>query len=64
VRGFRASAYLHRQPEATQQLGAWLKEGKLSYKETIIEGLERAPEALQRMLAGDTLGKTLVQVQA
>jgi NADPH-dependent curcumin reductase CurA len=64
VRGFRASAYLHRQPEATQQLGAWLKEGKLAYKETIIEGLERAPEALQRMLAGDTLGKTLVQVQA
>ena len=64
VRGFRASAYLHRQPEATQQLGAWLKEGKLTYKETIIEGLERAPEALQRMLAGDTLGKTLVQVQA
>ena len=35
-----------------------------TYKETIIEGLERAPEALQRMLAGDTLGKTLVQVQA
>ena len=64
VRGFRASAYLHRQPEATQQLGAWLKEGKLAYEETIIEGLERAPEALQRMLAGDTLGKTLVQVQA
>jgi hypothetical protein len=63
VRGFRASAYLHRQPEATQQLGAWLKEGKLAYEETIIEGLERAPEALQRMLAGNTLGKTLVRIR-
>ena len=28
ARGFRASAYLHRQPEATQQLGAWLRDGR------------------------------------
>jgi NADPH-dependent curcumin reductase CurA len=62
VRGFRASAYLHRQPEATQQLGAWLKEGRLVYKETIVDGLDRAPEALMRMLSGDTVGKTLVRV--
>ena len=52
VRGFRASAYLHRQPEAHAQLGAWLKEGRLAYEETIVDGLERAPEALMRMLAG------------
>jgi NADPH-dependent curcumin reductase CurA len=62
VRGFRASAYLHRQPEATQQLGAWLKDGRLVYKETIVDGLERAPEALIRMITGDTVGKTLVRV--
>ena len=62
LRGFRASAYLHRFPEAQRELGAWLAEGRLVYSETIVEGLERAPEALMRMLAGDTIGKTLVQV--
>ena len=44
------------------QLGGWLKEGRLVYRETIVEGLERAPEALVRMLTGDTIGKTLVKV--
>ena len=62
VRGFRASAYLHRQPEATRQLGTWLKDGRLVYQETIVDGLDRAPEALKRMLTGDTVGKTLVQI--
>jgi NADPH-dependent curcumin reductase CurA len=62
VRGFRASAYLHRQPEATRELGGWLKAGRLVYRETIVDGLERAPEALVRMLTGDTTGKTLVKI--
>ena len=44
------------------ELGGWLAEGKLRYHETVIEGLERAPEALMRVLAGDTTGKALVQI--
>jgi NADPH-dependent curcumin reductase CurA len=62
LRGFRASSYLHRLPEATRELGAWLAEGRLVYRETIVDGLDRAPEALARMLTGDTTGKTLVRV--
>ncbi len=62
LRGFRASSYLHRFPEATRELGGWLAEGRLVYRETIVDGLERAPEALIRMLTGDTVGKTLVRV--
>jgi NADPH-dependent curcumin reductase CurA len=62
LRGFRASSYLHRFPEAQRELGAYLAEGRLVYQETIVEGLERAPEALVRMLTGDTTGKTLVKV--
>jgi NADPH-dependent curcumin reductase CurA len=64
LRGFRASAYLHRFPEARRELGAYLAEGRLSYRETIVDGLEHAPDALIRMLNGDTTGKTLVRIAA
>ena len=62
LRGFRASAYLHRFPEAQRELAGHLAAGRLVYRETIVDGLENAPEALMRMLAGDTTGKTLVRV--
>jgi NADPH-dependent curcumin reductase CurA len=62
LRGFRGSAYQHRLPDVTRELGGWLAEGRLRYAETVIDGLERAPEALMRVLAGDTTGKALVRV--
>jgi NADPH-dependent curcumin reductase CurA len=62
LRGFRGSAYQHRLPDVVRELGGWLAEGRLRYRETVIDGLERAPEALMRMLAGDTTGKTLVRI--
>jgi NADPH-dependent curcumin reductase CurA len=64
LRGFRASSHLDLLPESARVLGGWLAEGRLRYHQTIIEGLERAPEALVRMLAGETVGKTLVRIEA
>jgi NADPH-dependent curcumin reductase CurA len=40
----------------------WLRDGRLRYQETIVEGLERAPEALVKLLGGATIGKTLVRI--
>ena len=62
LRGFRGSAYQHRLPDVVRELGGWLAEGRLRYRETIIDGLERAPEALMRVLSGDTTGKALVRI--
>jgi NADPH-dependent curcumin reductase CurA len=62
LRGFRGSSHLHRLEAMQRQVGDWLRSGRLHYRHTTIEGLERAPEALVRMLAGDTVGKTLVQI--
>jgi hypothetical protein len=62
LRGFRGSAYQHRLPDVVRELGAWLAEGRLVYRETVIDGLERAPEALTRVLSGNTTGKALVRV--
>jgi NADPH-dependent curcumin reductase CurA len=62
LRGFRGSSYLHRLPDVVRAVSGWLADGRLRYRETIVDGLERAPEALARMLAGDTVGKTLVRI--
>ena len=62
LRGFRGSSYLHRMGEMVRDVSGWLADGRLRYRETIVDGLERAPEALARTLAGDTIGKTLVRI--
>ena len=62
LRGFRGSSYMHRLHDMQREVAGWMRGGRLHYRETVIEGLERAPEALVRMLAGDTVGKTLVRI--
>jgi NADPH-dependent curcumin reductase CurA len=44
------------------QLSTWLKEGRLHYREDIVNGLENAPQAFIRMLEGKNVGKQLVKV--
>jgi NADPH:quinone reductase len=47
---------------ALRQLGAWIKEGDLSYDETIIEGFEKLPEAFIGLFEGKNLGKMVVKI--
>jgi NADPH-dependent curcumin reductase CurA len=42
----------------------WLKDGKLKYEETILEGIDQAPAALIGLLQGQNTGKMLVQLAA
>jgi NADPH-dependent curcumin reductase CurA len=62
IRGFRGSSHVDRLDEMTMRVARWLREGRLHYRETVIEGLERAPEALAALLRGDTTGKTVVHI--
>jgi NADPH-dependent curcumin reductase CurA len=62
LRGFRGSSYVDHMAQMQREVGRWLSEGRLRYRETIVDGLERAPEALVRMLGGATIGKTLVRI--
>ena len=45
-----------------REVASWLRDGSLSYRESIVQGLEHAPDALVEMLAGRMLGKTLVSL--
>jgi NADPH-dependent curcumin reductase CurA len=62
IRGFRASSWPQRIPEMQREVAGWIREGRLKYEETIVEGLERAPEALAMLMRGDTVGKTVVRI--
>jgi len=48
--------------EATEQLIQWIKEGRIKYRESIIEGIENAPAGLLGLLRGDNFGKQLVHI--
>lgn len=44
------------------EMGKWVKEGKLHYKETVIEGFDKLPAALNALFHGGNTGKMLVKV--
>ena len=41
---------------------AWLKDGRVKYQETILEGFDRAPEGLIGLFSGVNHGKMLIRV--
>ena len=62
VEGFLVQQFADRYDEAYRQLGSWLRENRLKYREDVAEGLERAPKALIAMLEGRNVGKQLVRI--
>lgn len=43
-------------------MGQWLKEGRVQYREDIVQGLENAPEAFFGLLKGHNFGKLVVKL--
>lgn len=54
--------YGHRIDEFQQEMGAWVKAGKIQYREQLIDGLESAPASLIGLLEGKNFGKVVIQV--
>ena len=62
VEGFLVFDWLSRYGEAFARLTAWLDEGRMTYREHVIEGLENAPEGLGMLFEGRNFGKLVVKV--
>lgn len=43
-------------------LSRWVNEGKIKYREDLVEGLEKAPRALMGLLKGENFGKVVVRL--
>ena len=62
VRGLVVYDHEDLRPEFEQQVSAWLKQGKIKYKEDMVEGLEAAPGLFCRLMRGENFGKAVVKV--
>lgn len=60
--GFNTFDHWDRFGAITDELAAWMAEGRLVHREHVVEGLEQAPEALNMLFTGENLGKLVVAV--
>jgi NADPH-dependent curcumin reductase CurA len=62
MEGFIILDYLDRFPAAQAEMGGWLASGQVKSAEHLVEGLERAPEALNLLFTGGNTGKVIVKL--
>ena len=55
--------YAHRYEEAVARLAAWVRAGKLAYREDVLDGIEACPGAIASLYRGDNSGKLLVRLR-
>jgi NADPH-dependent curcumin reductase CurA len=62
IEGFIVSDHMEVWPKALAELGALVATGKLTFRESVAEGIAAAPEAFIGLLAGKNFGKQLVKL--
>ena len=62
IRGFIVWDFGAQAKEFATEVGGWLREGKIKYREDVVEGLENVPAAFMGLLKGKNFGKLLVRV--
>ena len=60
--GFLVFQFAQKYHIAIQRIAKWIKEGKIKYKEDIVEGLENSPSAFIGLMNGKNFGKLLIKV--
>ncbi len=64
MKGFIIFDYADRYGEFLADMPGWVSEGKIKYREDVVDGLENAPEAFMGLLEGRNFGKLVVKVGA
>ncbi len=62
IEGFIISDHFERFGEFAREAAGWLADGRLQYRETVVDGIENAPKAFLGLLRGENVGKMLVKV--
>lgn len=62
LRGMIVSDHTHRTPDFLRDMSDWLRDGRIHYREDIVDGLENAVTAFLGLFAGENVGKRIVKV--
>jgi NADPH-dependent curcumin reductase CurA len=62
MRGFIIGDFSEKFPTALKQLTSWLKDDKITYSETIVEGFDNIPKAFLDLFEGKNQGKMIVKI--
>ncbi|WDZ84316.1 NADP-dependent oxidoreductase [Micromonospora cathayae] len=62
LRGFLVNSHNHLRDQFVTEMSGWLRDGRLHHDETVVDGIENAPEAFLGLLRGQNLGKMLVRL--
>ncbi|GAA2324038.1 NADP-dependent oxidoreductase [Streptomyces violaceusniger] len=60
IQGMLVGDHQHLQEQFFQEVGGWIREGKLHYRETVVKGVDNAVDAFLGMLRGENTGKMIV----
>lgn len=64
MEGFLMFMYEHRFAEAIAEMSGWIREGRLTYRDEVFDGLEQAIPTFMRLFDGTNQGKTMVRLRA
>ncbi len=62
VRGFIQHDFIALYPQFLREMGGWLQQDTIKYREDVVDGLDQAPQAFMAMLHGGNFGKLLVKL--
>jgi NADPH-dependent curcumin reductase len=62
LRGFIVTDFADQAPAFHRDVVEWIKQGRIKYREDIVDGIEAAPEAFIGLLRGKNFGKLIVRV--
>jgi hypothetical protein len=64
IHGFLITDHGDRFADVAGELSGWLRAGKITFEETVVDGIDNAPAAFLGMLRGDNIGKMVVRIGA
>jgi NADPH-dependent curcumin reductase CurA len=64
MQGLLVVDHAQQYPTALEELSQWVRDGRIRYREDIVDGIEQAPGSIAGLYRGDNLGKRLIRIAA
>jgi NADPH-dependent curcumin reductase CurA len=62
MQGFLTTDFAARYEEGVVALAGWIREGRLQYREDVLDGIEAAPASIAMLYAGENRGKLIIRL--